>query len=100
MIPIPLSLAIGLYVVGILAFVLYAWKRSDDRILREGRKELPGVDTIRCEICGNVYADTPADGLSVCPLCHSYNDIRSGESAGQAARGRGRKRRNRARSAG
>lgn len=78
MIKIPLALAICLYLLCIVGAILFAWIRSENRVMRGPSRPKLGLDTITCEICGNKYVDSPADGLSLCPMCNSYNDLREG----------------------
>ena len=75
MITISLSLAITLYIVAVVGLVLLFWLDNEGRSNRDRLNLTVERDTIHCEFCGNIYADTPKEQLSCCPRCGSYNEV-------------------------
>jgi len=64
--------------VGIVLFFRLRGEKS-----RSSSRPAPTVqETIRCPICGNVYAATPQDGMTTCPLCESINRVDDEPSRG------------------
>jgi len=61
----------------VLGFGLWLWLKDE----QSGRMNPPPrrrseLET-RCPICGNVYTAIPRDGLTLCPVCRSYNEVRT-----------------------
>jgi rubrerythrin len=66
-----------LLAAAVLGIAFWAWMRDEER----GRGAPPPrrrtEQEVRCPICGNVYTAIPQDGVTVCPVCESYNDARA-----------------------
>lgn len=61
----------------VLGLAFWLWMREEER---DRISHLPRRRTeieVRCPICANVYTAIPRDGLTVCPVCDSYNEVRS-----------------------
>jgi rubrerythrin len=71
MISLNFSLAVALYLAGVLIVVLFAWllaKRQKERELF-----LNPDFTWFCVVCTYTYINTRDDLISTCPRCGSYN---------------------------
>jgi len=94
-----LTIAITVFLVFIVGLVLWAFLAEERRA--GGRLNLPRLSgrlRVRCHICGEVYEDVPAGGLSRCPACGSFNEleedvvsprVESGEDAAEEGPPRG-----------
>ena len=72
MIEVEFSLAVAVYLVLTIVFILALWMLSE-------RRKRPGLFLSeeaffwQCNICTHVYVDSKHSAISKCPRCGSYN---------------------------
>jgi LSD1 subclass zinc finger protein len=74
------ALIATLFMIVVVAVVFWSFLSHDSQLSsRSELSRLSGQRQIRCAICGHVYKDIPAEDLSRCPICKSFNEIRPPE---------------------